>query len=139
MSFSPDEPKQALARILGPSGEPVGTGCLTLNGLVVTCAHVIRDVLGLEKATGLAPPQGRIALDFPFQREKRGRSERKRYEAEVAPGGWGWVNDTLPEDDIAILQLLGEPPFLVGRLFRHLTGSMRMCRSSCRAFQQMTA
>ncbi len=123
-------PKQALVRFLSASHQPIGAGCLTTNGLIVTCAHVVRDALGVtqDQAVG-AHPHGVLKLDFPFLDSEEAQpipeagSEQIRT-AKVAPGGWGWMDpallgnqDELHENDIAILKLVGEPPFAHGRIF----------------------
>ena len=115
-------PKEALVRIFGPSGRVMGTGCYALNGLVVTCAHVVRDALKLDpyQLTG-AVPRGRIKLDFPFlpnkPRKNQSQATLVTLEAEVAPSGWGWLQGVSHDRDIAILRLLDDAPFDHGRLF----------------------
>jgi formylglycine-generating enzyme required for sulfatase activity len=80
-----------------------GTGCLTHHGLLVTCAHVVRNALNPPRIEGEIPT-GRLWIDFPFLSGKPGM------EVEVAPGGWGWFDDQELSNDIAILQLLSAPP-----------------------------
>ena len=96
-------PKDVIVRIHSASGEFYGTGCLTFRSLIVTCAHVVRDALKLEQVTG-AEPTGRLRIDFPFL------PEQPSFDAEVAPGGWGWIYKVEPRDDVALLRLLGASP-----------------------------
>ncbi|MEO1620755.1 MAG: trypsin-like peptidase domain-containing protein, partial [Cyanobacteria bacterium J06632_3] len=65
------EAKQAIARIHGGSrNKVIGTGFLVPGG-VITCAHVIRDALGL-KGKSIAPPIGaEVKISFPFSRSKK--------------------------------------------------------------------
>ena len=58
---------RSIVRILGKDGKPEGGGFLATAGFVVTCAHVVRDALGIQK--GQEPeraPKEQISLDFPF-------------------------------------------------------------------------
>lgn len=98
--------KDAIVRIYSLSGDFFGTGCLTIRGLVVTCAHVIEAALDLKQVIGVAP-KGRVRVDFPFL------PEEPALDAEIASGGWGWehVKDEKqkPGNDVAILRLIGAP------------------------------
>jgi formylglycine-generating enzyme required for sulfatase activity len=60
-----DDVTTAIVRILDAGRRPVGVGCLVRERLVVTCAHVVADALGLPRGTGEAP-SAPIRLDFPF-------------------------------------------------------------------------
>jgi hypothetical protein len=120
---SASRPKQALVRFLNASRQPIGTGCLTANGLIVTSAHVVRAALGLTKEQAIgARPRGVLTFDFPFLDSdsvppQPANASEKTYQAEVAPGGWGWMKDGAHGNDIAILKLIGDAPFVHGRMF----------------------
>jgi hypothetical protein len=55
----------AIVRILDAQQRPVGAGCLVRDRLIVTCAHVIADALGIARDDAEAPSVP-MALDFPF-------------------------------------------------------------------------
>ena len=95
--------KAATARILhDQSDETAGTGLLLVDGFVATCAHVVREALGLkEDAT---PPEGaRLRLHFPHADGPKAPSD-----ARIAREGWR------PEIDVAILKIFGDPPYATG-------------------------
>ncbi len=122
-------PKEAVVRVFSKDGRFVGTGCLEASGLIVTCAHVVRDALGLTKI-GADSPAGEVGIDFPFLNEDgfRHRDEAPTqlpFFAEVAPGGWGPSDGVPPSNipscnDVAILRLIGSPPFRCSCLFPDL-------------------
>jgi formylglycine-generating enzyme required for sulfatase activity len=56
---------RAIVRILDAGHRPVGAGCLVRERLIVTCAHVVAEALGLPRDTAEVPTAP-IALDFPF-------------------------------------------------------------------------
>jgi formylglycine-generating enzyme required for sulfatase activity len=58
----------AIVRILDAQQRPVGAGCLVRERLIVTCAHVIADALGIPRDDAEAPSVP-VALDFPFAPE----------------------------------------------------------------------
>ena len=110
----------AVARILGPSGRPVGTGFLIGPGLVATCAHTVATVLGADQHRPRRP-DGRVAVDFP------GGIAGSRMTARVC----GWVPvHAGGSGDIAVLELdampvavpvavsWGAAPMAAGRTFR---------------------
>jgi hypothetical protein len=55
----------AIVRILDAERRPVGAGCLVRDHLVVTCAHVVADALGVPRDAPEAPSAA-LRLDFPF-------------------------------------------------------------------------
>jgi formylglycine-generating enzyme required for sulfatase activity len=116
---SPSHPKETVVRIFSKDGRFFGTGCLEASGLLVTCAHVVRDALGLPKITADMPP-GELGIDFPFLEGLRQTDEapdRLPFIAKVAPGGWGPSGGVQASNDIAILRLDGLPPFRCGCIF----------------------
>ncbi|WP_037681992.1 trypsin-like peptidase domain-containing protein [Streptomyces griseus] len=86
--------EQGLARILDPSGEPVGAGFLLTRDLVCTCAHLLADLTDPQPPR----PDEPVLVDFPLLTE--GRSAR------VSATVTGWH----PADDIALLRLAHEVP-----------------------------
>lgn len=90
----------AIARIMRNS-KPVGAGCLVRGRLLVTCAHVVRDALGLEQAPDTRPTD---PVDIEFT---------------VCPsnglkgvvGAWYPPSPSLADDgltDIAVLVVVGD-------------------------------
>ena len=73
-----------MARIRGANHQPVGAGFLAAPGLVITCAHVVADALGLSEEIK-TPPSAEIQMDFPFAEKKR------VYNARVLC--WNWDED----------------------------------------------
>ena len=55
----------ALVRVRKHDGEPVGAGLLVAEGLVLTCAHVINQALGVADDSQGQPSEA-VRLDFPF-------------------------------------------------------------------------
>ncbi len=110
--IQPDTCQQAIIRIFSENGDYYGTGVLSVAGLIVTCAHVVRQALELEEGTTRPPVlDGRVKVDFPFL------NQTQKYEVELATGGWGPEDGWALENDIAILKLKETPPFEVGYLF----------------------
>jgi hypothetical protein len=66
------------------------------NDAVATCAHVVRDALGLKELPA-APPPGDVLLDFPYSAD---RAMLLKAEAQ------GWDK----EKDVAVLRLKERPP-----------------------------
>jgi len=58
------ELQQALVRVLGPGGQPVGMGFLAQAERVLTCAHVVKSALGLTGQA--APSDAPVRLDWPL-------------------------------------------------------------------------
>ncbi|WP_251095950.1 trypsin-like peptidase domain-containing protein [Streptomyces sp. Caat 7-52] len=87
-------------RILTADGTPAGSGVLVEGERVLTCAHVVQDVLGLDDEE--SPARGRVALDHP------GSLSDGVSHASVLPQGWA------PPDgeraDVAVLRLDAPPP-----------------------------
>ena len=87
--------------------------------MIVTCAHVVRDALGLTQVTA-DRPIGKIGIDFPFLeglRQKQEAPHRLPFFAEITPGGWGPACGIEAKNDVAILRLDKTPPFRCGCLF----------------------
>jgi len=76
--------------------EITGAGFLIGWSDIATCAHVVRDVLGLDSAPA-TPPKGDIYLSFPFLKQDR-------LSAIVLDEGWD------QEKDIAFLRLNDDLP-----------------------------
>jgi TIR domain/Trypsin-like peptidase domain/AAA ATPase domain len=90
----------SLVRILTASEQVVGAGFLVGEREVLTCAHVVAGALGLADDTP-EKPQALVSLDFP--RVAPGQQLTARvvlWRPPRADGG----------DDIAGLELVGEPP-----------------------------
>ncbi|MEU2617100.1 trypsin-like peptidase domain-containing protein [Streptomyces sp. NPDC007157] len=68
-----------LVRVQGDDGRPAGSGFLFTRGLVVTCAHVVTDALGVSKYSENGP-RG------PLWVVRHGTEEP--VPAQVMPGGW---------------------------------------------------
>lgn len=89
--------ERAVVRLLtiGPTATPAGGGCLVSDNAIVTCAHVIRKILGLQ-LTDEGIPSGEVMLDFPL----------------VAPNKLlrATVSLWLPEQDLAGLVLADPIP-----------------------------
>ncbi|MEV1292741.1 trypsin-like peptidase domain-containing protein [Pseudonocardia sp. NPDC049635] len=58
----------AVARVVRPSGEVVGSGVLVGPNLVATCAHVVTAACGagVDAAYRDTPPDGQVAIEFPL-------------------------------------------------------------------------
>ncbi|MDX3538831.1 trypsin-like peptidase domain-containing protein [Streptomyces sp. MB09-01] len=81
----------AVAQILGPEGEVAGAGFLVAEGLLVTCAHVVRGA-----GSG---PGGSVRLAFPHA------AGAPQVEGQVLDGPW-----RAPEgEDVAIIRLSDAP------------------------------
>ena len=61
--------KSAIARIHGKNNKVIGAGFLVPGG-VLTCAHVVRDALGLSKNGQHDPIDEQIKVSFPYSRSK---------------------------------------------------------------------
>lgn len=57
--------QHALVRVRKHDGEPVGAGLLVADRLVLTCAHVINQALGVADESQIQPSEA-VRLDFPF-------------------------------------------------------------------------
>jgi S1-C subfamily serine protease len=80
----------------------IGTGFLTNQRYILTCAHVVRDALDL-KETPSEPPYPDIALDFHSLARNEIVTAKVVY--------WGPQDNTDGcESDIAVLRLIGFPP-----------------------------
>lgn len=90
----------AVVRLLDAQGQPVGSGFLTAERDVLTCAHVVAAALRLPEDT-VEPPDAPVRLDFPLVAS--GRVLKARVEQ--------WT-PTQPDEsgDIAVLRLLTAPP-----------------------------
>ncbi|MFJ8114104.1 trypsin-like peptidase domain-containing protein [Streptomyces sp. NPDC096132] len=79
----------AVAQILGPDGRVAGAGFLVTEGMLVTCAHVVREAGG--------GPGSRVRLTFPHV------EGAPRAEGQVLGGAW-----RAPEaEDVAFVRLNG--------------------------------
>lgn len=117
--------KAATARILHDQSEDTaGTGLLLVDGFVATCAHVVREALGLkEDAT---PPEGaRLRLHFPHA-----DGPKAPLTAHIAREGWR------PGIDVAILKISGSPPFAVGWTHEYILREADEIAVSCFGYGQ---
>jgi Trypsin-like peptidase domain len=90
----------SLVRILTASGQVVGAGFLVGEREVLTCAHVVAGALGLADD---APEKPELVVSLDFPRIAPGKLLTARvllWRPPRADGG----------DDIAGLELVGEPP-----------------------------
>lgn len=91
-------------RIYSRDEEIIGAGFLIGWKEIATCAHVVRDALGLDHIPVNAP-QADVVLSFPFFDSKFRSHNNERYLlAALHSDGW------CPEKDIAILRLDAELP-----------------------------
>jgi tetratricopeptide (TPR) repeat protein len=74
-----------------------GAAFLVSPHLALTCAHVVRDHLGLGKPTPRQLPTGTICLTF--------QGLRVEAEARVVPSGWWPGGDDDDVEDVAVLEL----------------------------------
>ncbi len=117
----PTNCQEAIIRIFSADGEYFGTGVLAISGLVVTCAHVVCMAVGQnEDRVNIPDVKGRIKVDFPFLPDSSVPfNNRQAYDVDLADGGWGPANGWKPNNDIAVLKLLGTPPFEDGYRFNN--------------------
>jgi len=95
-----DRLKKSIVRIKKKNGAIVGTGFLAGDGMILTCAHVIKDALGIRKAQ-TDTPESDIHLDFAFAPDRKPLTARVVFwNPTVEDGGY----------DIAGLELKGYPP-----------------------------
>ncbi|MFJ6702191.1 MULTISPECIES: trypsin-like peptidase domain-containing protein [unclassified Streptomyces] len=90
----PDSHEPWPVRVLDGDGRPAGSGFLFARGLVLTCAHVVTDALGVDRHSENGP-RG------PLRVVRRGTDEA--VPAQVMPGGWVPLRDL--SGDFAILSL----------------------------------
>jgi hypothetical protein len=90
-----------IAIIFAGDGSVAGTGFSIREGFLITCAHVVRDALGLGPATPDQRPGKAVSVRFPYYEGK------PEVSATVVSGGWfpGHGSDMSLDDlkDIAIL------------------------------------
>jgi hypothetical protein len=96
---------QAVVRVRGTRGRSVGTGFLAAGDLVLTCAHVVSDALGLPRGEPVTAGAA-VRVDFPLVHE----------ETEAGPSGCTarverWV-PIRPDrtGDVAVLRLPAPVP-----------------------------
>jgi hypothetical protein len=92
--------QEALVRIYGQQGEPVGAGVLVDMQHTLTCAHVINEACGFPHDNPPSP-QGTVTLDFPLLPLSQRQEARVVMWQPVAQDGSG---------DIAGLEILSTPP-----------------------------
>jgi ActR/RegA family two-component response regulator len=110
------QPDASIARLRTAQGRTVGTGFLVSDGQVLTCAHVVAEVLGLP-CDDSNKPEGNVPVDFPLVAPDQMVPARVCY----------W----LPSADIAGLELTGPP--LPGSKPAHLITATDMWGHSFRA------
>ncbi|WP_381795148.1 tetratricopeptide repeat protein [Streptomyces niveus] len=90
-------------RISQPGGERIlGAGVYLGQGLILTCAHVVGDALGLSTDHANVP-QEQVSIDFP------GLAAGRWISAGVMDGGW-WPAGQDRRGDAAVLKLSGPAP-----------------------------
>jgi WD40 repeat protein len=92
---------RAVARIVGVGGRVAGLGVLVSRSEVVTCAHVVTEVLGVEMAS--VAPIGELEVVFPRV------PAAQRVLARVSKRGWAAMTDDFL-GDVAVLELVGPLP-----------------------------
>jgi len=95
-----NELNRGLARVRAPSGPVAGGGCLVGHDIVLTCAHVVEEALGGGLFEGR--PVEPVHVDFPHW------PDWEPVEATVVEHGW--FPPEGERGDVAVLQLLGDPP-----------------------------
>jgi hypothetical protein len=95
--------EKAIARILGRNGKPVGVGFLAEDDVILTCAHVVTDAMGLPRHKQDKPTQP-LLVDFPLLDNT---ANKPRLITKVA--AWRAYDD-MRGGDIAGLQLSQQPP-----------------------------
>ncbi|MDJ1644700.1 serine protease [Streptomyces pakalii] len=91
----------AVVRVGGVTGTVVGGGFLVTADRVLTCAHVVSDALGRDRALPVAPGE-EVLVDFPLA---DGAGERVVAEVEQ------WIREDPPQcGDVAVLRLGGAVP-----------------------------
>ncbi|WP_181799060.1 nSTAND1 domain-containing NTPase [Kitasatospora acidiphila] len=91
--------ERATARVLR-EGEPVGVAFLIPGDLLITCAHVISEVAGLDEDQPL-PENFAVTVDFPLASGKPRVGATVHFSVPVAADNSG---------DVAVLRLTGQPP-----------------------------
>jgi hypothetical protein len=98
----------ALVWICADDGTPFGAGALVGSKQVVTCAHVVASVLGIDTPADAPEPAGSVGVRFTHASDPAPRR------AAVHPGRWfppGPAGQGDPgAGDIALLDLIDEPP-----------------------------
>ncbi|PNK14911.1 GUN4 domain-containing protein [Cylindrospermopsis raciborskii] len=107
----------SVVRIYNPtSNNVVGAGFLVEDRLVLTCAHVVADALGIDRST-VEIPNGTVELDFPLV------APNQRLRARIV--FWRPVNPDMFGEDIARLEL--EPPLPDTAQAARLVSSENLC------------
>lgn len=99
--------RKAIARICYSNGDTAGTGFLISNQYVLTCAHVIQEVLK-EKTSDSASNKAEIKLYLPFVAEQRNSLITEVVFPENI--SLNLVDKPLYDQDIAILKLKVDLP-----------------------------
>ncbi|MGK7872613.1 MAG: trypsin-like peptidase domain-containing protein [Xenococcaceae cyanobacterium] len=88
--------ESSVVRIYAKSGKVVGAGFLVSYKLILTCAHVVDDALGISRKTVRMPTE-EVSLDFPLLPPGQMLKARVVF--------WRPVNPNEREEDIAALEL----------------------------------
>ncbi|HUW31881.1 MAG TPA: NB-ARC domain-containing protein, partial [Planctomycetota bacterium] len=99
MIVQPSALEACLVRIYDRDGDVVGAGFLVGEKHVVTCAHVVRNALGLKHHEARAP-QGAVRVDFPLLKNKSQMDAVVRF----------WPKDCTGAADVAGLELCSAAP-----------------------------
>ena len=99
----------AVVRIRTASGRVVGAGFLVGERQVLTCTHVVAQAFDMAADT-LAPPQGKVYLDFPLVAPEQRLTALVVAWQPTLPGGSGDVAglelETIPPDGVQAVQLI---------------------------------
>ena len=103
VKFDRSDCEKAIVRILNAKKGCVGTGFLVAPGYVLTCAHVVLQAIGIERAYEKHTQKldATVDIDFPLQ-----RSSVHKCEAEVVE----WLPYEKLQGDVALLKLLQPEP-----------------------------
>ncbi|QNP31437.1 trypsin-like peptidase domain-containing protein [Cylindrospermopsis curvispora] len=93
--------QSSIVRIYSNSSTIVGNGFLVEEKIILTCAHVVADALGVNRDT-IEMPHQRVRLDFPFS------GTRQLLEARIV--FWNPVRPNQFAEDIAGFELLEDLP-----------------------------
>lgn len=91
--------ERSIVRIRKEDGSIVGSGFLTRNKSILTCAHVVSAALGIEDS--LKQPESCFYLDFSFLNAKKNPETLRAHVVSWSPES---------EDDIACLELYDHLP-----------------------------
>ncbi|WP_034261331.1 trypsin-like peptidase domain-containing protein [Actinospica robiniae] len=92
--------ERAIARVLGEDGRPEGAAFLIAGGFLLTCSHVVADVLGLG-GDAAVEAGAEVTVDFPLAGRPGPLTARVRVSTPIGADMSG---------DLAVLELASPPP-----------------------------